>query len=66
MSNKEIDFDKTIQLWMEMSVEELGEKELLLLKYELLSRICDISNELIIRTMAEEKPKVTPDLVLHP
>lgn len=49
---------------MGVSVTELDDKELLILKYELLSRICDISNELIIRTMADEQPKLTPDLVL--
>ena len=62
--NSELEFDEQIRQWMATSVTELEDKELLILKYELLSRICDISNELIIRTMAEETPRLTPDLVL--
>ncbi len=60
----DIDFQQQISAWMGVSVTELDDKELLILKYELLSRICDISNELIVRTMADEQPKLTPDLVL--
>ena len=39
--------------WMDTPVHELNDNSLMILKHELLQKVCELSNEMSLREMAE-------------